>query len=180
MIAHDIARAKLAIMGVVQFHPDQKYQFISKRIKIVYLMTSSFISLSFYVLFEADNLQEYINAIFFLSIQIVASLTVSNCIWNTNEIYRIFNSLESIINNSKKWNYHDAKQTDLIEIQSIESVCLVFWYIVQKIMICRDGEHRVWNALQCSWTKDTDLGQNSWCWCLKSNASFCHIAIHHF
>lgn len=101
MISNDVARKKLAMLGVVQYRPDQKQQYILKIMQIYYLMISSFISISFYLIFDAITIEEYIQMIFFLSVQITAALVVSNCIWNTNGIYEVFNNAENIIENSK-------------------------------------------------------------------------------
>lgn len=105
MITFETGRKKLAMMGVVLYHPEQKYQFISQKITIFFLMISSFVSLIFYIAFEADNLQDYMNTIFLLSIQIISSLTASNCIWNTVEIYRILNNFENIVDTSMELNH---------------------------------------------------------------------------
>lgn len=143
MISHAPARERLAMMGVVIYQPEQKYQFILEKAKILSLMISSFISLSLYLLYCVDSLEDYIQAIFLLSVQIITTFADTYCILNTNRIYRILNNLEDIIDASKELKH----KIDLF-------VDMVFQL---KIIICRNDKCRVendsksnrWNASNC-------------------------------
>lgn len=102
MNTFDKARTKLNMIGVVLYHPKQKYLFYSGKMKTLVPMIFGFISLAIYLFDGANNFKEYINTIFFLSVQSTCILAVTHCIWNSNSIYGLLADFENTIDSSKK------------------------------------------------------------------------------
>lgn len=132
MITFSLARAKLAKMGVALYDPKQKFIFIFEKVKILCPMVYSFIGLGLYFFQGADNLEEYINTIFFLSIQFICIFSVAYCIYNTNRIYRILKDFEITIDASK---------------YQIDILLIVMIIGKSKINICRNRKYNFENNL---------------------------------
>lgn len=97
-------------MGIVLYHPERKFLYIFGKLIFLLPMIINLISLGLYLFDGADTFEEYINTIFFLSLQFICFLAVTYCMWNTNKVFKILNDFENIIGTSKKLKQSKSNQ----------------------------------------------------------------------
>lgn len=101
MIVFEGVRKNLAMLGCRPHQLDRHFLSNFGRIKVLSLNLLNFILYTLYAVYEANEFLEYINTIFLSSIQLLAFLSVSNCIWNAKDIHKLLDNIEKTINASK-------------------------------------------------------------------------------